>query len=101
MAQTLKSGSRIEDFFSSLPAGAHEALLALEGDGYKGAQRVTVPGVGDVTVWLDACSEGSDRGGFVNFLRLHDVTDERGREVVLEAETDGSELYFNGRSSVL
>ena len=97
---TLLKGTRIEDFLSSLPVGTVEVLLDLEPNGKVGAQTYTVPGLGRVSAYLGACSEGTDRGGYVKFYELLEVSDEAGRPVVLEAETDGSELYFDGRMTI-
>lgn len=97
----LAKGTSIEDFWSSLDETARDALLDLEPDGRAGAQVHQVPGVGKVTCWLDACSEGADRGGYVTYLELHDILRPNGEPVVLESETDGSEYYFDGRSSRL
>jgi hypothetical protein len=92
----------LEDFWKLLPEGTEEALLGLEYDGRKGEQTVEVPqGVGRVTTWLDECSEGADRGGYVCWAKLHDVLDYNNQPVVLEADTDGSCFFFADRMGVL
>lgn len=101
MAKKLEKGTKLSDLWDLLGEGAEDALLDLSPDGAAGTVVVDVPGVGKVDVWLDACSEGADRGGYVTYLRLHDVLEPNGSPVVLESETDGSELFFDGRNLVL
>ena len=91
----------LSEFWSLLPEGAEEVLLGLEYDGKKGEQEADVPGVGRVTSWIDECSEGADRGGYVQWARLHDVVGPTGEPVELEAETDGGEFLFSGRMTQL
>lgn len=97
MTITAKRGTNLEDFWRLLPEGSEEALLGLDYDGRKGEQEHDVPGVGRVTAWIDECSEGADRGGYVKWARLLDVTEEGGEALVLEANTDGCEFLFAGR----
>jgi hypothetical protein len=90
-------GTTIRQLFEALGEEAEEALLGLEPDGREGEKTEEVKGVGRVTYWLDACSEGADRGGYVTYVRLEECVDHKNWPILLEAETDGSELYFNGR----
>lgn len=91
----------LEDFWKLLPEGAEETLLGLAYNPRKGEVEQFVPGVGTVVSYVDACSEGEDRGGYVKYARLLDVLDSQGRPVVLEGETDGCEFMFEPRTTIL
>ena len=97
---TVPDQTALSEFWQLLPEGTEEVLLDLSYDGRKGEQETEVPGVGRVTHWLDACSEGADRGGYVPWARLHDVVGPTGKPVELEGETDGCQFLFAGRMSV-
>jgi hypothetical protein len=102
----LTTPTLLNDFWKLFPADTEEKLLELDPDGRAGVQTVTLEGVGRVEYWLDACSEGADRGGYLPWYKLLDVTyfdrfSQKDEPVELESETDGSELYFAGRSSLL
>ena len=97
--KTIVDGTTLVELWDLLPEGAEEVLLGLEYDGKKGEQEADVPGIGRVTSWIDECSEGADRGGYVQWARLHDVVGPTGKPVVLESETDGGEFLFSGRMS--
>ena len=101
MTIKLKKDDTFDGFWDSLPEAVQEVLLDLDPDGRAGVQEHDVPGVGRVECWLDECSEGADRGGYVTWLRLHGVLDHEGDPLVLESETDGSEYMFEGRMTRL
>ncbi len=92
--------TRLVDFWALLPAGAEETLLELPFDARSGEQTSEVAGLGKVTFWIDECSEGADRGGYVKYVRLDDVRVD-GEPVTLEGETDGGEFLFEGRLGLL
>ena len=92
--------AELADLWALLPEGAEEVLLSLSYDGRKGEQTTEVPGVGRVTHFLDACSEGEDRGGYVKWVTLHDVVGPTGKPVRLESETDGGEFMYAGRMMI-
>lgn len=103
---TLTTPIKLADFWKLFPADTEERLLELDPDGKDGVQTVTLEGVGRVEYWLDACSEGSDRGGYLPWFKFLDVTyynewQEVEEPVELECETDCSEVFFAGRSSRL
>ena len=93
----LHDGIELDEFWRILGAGAEEALMEIEVEGRKGSTKVLVPGVGPVEVWLDECSEGADRGGYVKWYELANVLDLKGKPLQLEADTDDCEIFFAGR----
>jgi len=98
----LKKGTTLEQLWASFP-GLEEQLLELEADGKEGKITMDVPGVGQVSTWIDECSEGRDRGGYVQWWRLEEVTHlnclDAEEPVELEGDTDGSQIFFGGRNS--
>ena len=96
----VKKGTTLEEFWALLPEGTEDALQELVPDGRAGVKETTLEGVGRVSYWLDACSEGADRGGYVAFYELHDVLRTPKKAVVLENCPDWG-LQFNGRMMVL
>lgn len=100
MAITFLRGTRLADFWKGLPDGAEEALLDLPYDGRKGEQVSFVPGVGSVATYVDACSEGEDRGGYVKYARLVDVLVD-GEPVLLEEDGGEGTFLFEPRMTEL
>jgi hypothetical protein len=99
---SLDPGASLDDLWGSLPEGAEGTLLELDPDPRTGDKTTTIDEIGRVTYWIDACSEGADRGGYVQYVRLDDWTNSAtGEPITLEAETDGSALYFDGRNGQL
>ena len=98
---TVPRGTDLEDFWKLLPGGAEDRLDDLEADGRTGVTKAELDGVGRVEKWLDACSEGSDRGGYVSWYELLDVRDDGGRPVRLEQDTGDGEILFADRMTRL
>lgn len=89
------------DLWELLPEGTEDVLLGLDPDGRKGEKEVSIDGVGRVKFWLEACSEGADRGGYVVWYELLNVHGYDGKPLLLEGDTDGESVLFAGRRSVL
>lgn len=95
-------GTTIKAFWGHFPANTKDKLLDCELGGRGNTElELKLPGLGDVCVYLDECSEGADRGGYVKWVQCTDVADYDGEAILLEADTDGSEFFFAGRSSIL
>jgi hypothetical protein len=92
----VNKGLKLDIFWGLLPSKTEDFLLGLEANGKHGVATYDSP-AGKVMIWLDACSEGADRGGYVKWIELLDVQFEDG-SVILEADTDGSCLFFANRS---
>lgn len=99
--KVIPRGTTIEEFLSALPPNTLEALLALPFDASKGTQQATIPEIGTVRYWIDECSEGADRGGYVPYVEFEHIHDSNGNKIRLEAETDQSTFYFDGRMTIL
>jgi hypothetical protein len=97
----LERGTDFDDFWDSLGEEVQDALSELEPDGRSGLRTHDVPGLGKVDCWLDECSEGADRGGWVTYLTLHGVLGPDGEPVTLEGDIDDSQYFFEGRSTRL
>ena len=93
----VEKGTTLQEFWALLPEGTEDALLELEPDGQAGAQETTVEGVGRVSYWVDACSEGVDRGGYVAYVKLHEVEGPEGKPVILEEDAGPVEFLFESR----
>ena len=95
----VKFDTKIEDFLASLSQETQELLNDLDAD--SSPKNVELPELGLVTVYLDACSEGADRGGYVRFIKMHDVKNEKDEVITLEEDCDDNIWLFEGRSSIL
>lgn len=93
----IEKGTTLKQFWAGLPEGAEERILGLEADGRKGEVVHDVPGVGQVGIWLDACSEGADRGGYVRYAKLYWILGPNDGPVVLEEDPGGDQWLFEGR----
>ena len=95
----LKKDTTIEEFINNLSEKAKNELFDLTGE--RNVKTIETENFGSVEVYLDACSEGADRGGFVTFVKLHQVKGPDGQPVVLEAEPGGDEWLFENRMTTI
>ncbi len=93
--------TEVEAFWKLLPEEANDLIQDLEFSGRDGVQTAEVEGLGAVETWIDASSEGSDRGGYVRFAKLLGVLDSTGQPIVLEEDNPADGFFiFEGRMSV-
>lgn len=95
---TIDAGTGLKDFWAKLPPEAEGDLLDLRAGRSPAAYRLA--GIGQVEIWLDACSEGADRGGYVRYARLCEISGPHG-PVVLEEDPGAGRWLFEGRNSRL
>jgi hypothetical protein len=98
-----KQGTKIEEFWAQFPPDTQARILDFDVDTRNGALFRSLPGLGECEIWLDACSEGEDRGGYVIWVECYDQLDEEGTPIQLEqvSEEEQTPLMFAGRSGVL
>ena len=92
----LPIGTTARDFCNRFSKQAWDTLNEVHPDGQKGTIKANVSEFGKVSVYLGACSDGADRGGYVIFIKLHNFLGPNKEPIVLEEDHD--EWLFEPRT---
>lgn len=89
------------NWYRTLDENTRKVLSDLRFEAGSNEVEVEVGALGRATLYLDECSEGEDRGGYVAYLRFANVLTPQGHPLTLEENPSDGTWLFDGRSSVL